>query len=296
MRASGLPLRPRRPTSRELFTSTASTCSRPPDRACSSISSSPCRTSRPVRFLLLASVHLPLRQLASQGQFLPDLAFRLSAVRFSIPPLRDHREDIAPIVQALLDRICTRYRQPAAVLASGSLPRLLQHSWPGNVRELACTLESAILESKTGVIRPHDLVLDPPPSPLALAPPAYASSAYPNPAYPNPAFSNSAFPSSPSSAFPLSTHSAQRGLPLTELTAQELTLNAAIHRHIQYVLELNRGNKLRTARQLDISRSTLYRILAGEALASVPSSSVPSSSVLDQTNLDEATTSEPDPA
>jgi transcriptional regulator of acetoin/glycerol metabolism len=45
-----------------------------------------------------------------------------------------------------------------------------------------------------------------------------------------------------------------------------LKLDDAIHRHAQYVLDLNRGNKLRAARQLGISRSTLYRILGNEAL------------------------------
>jgi DNA-binding protein Fis len=39
-----------------------------------------------------------------------------------------------------------------------------------------------------------------------------------------------------------------------------------IHQHVQYVLDLNRGNKLRTAGQLGISRSTLYRILGNEAI------------------------------
>ncbi|MGH9561556.1 MAG: helix-turn-helix domain-containing protein, partial [Terracidiphilus sp.] len=44
----------------------------------------------------------------------------------------------------------------------------------------------------------------------------------------------------------------------------DLSLDAVIRRHVQYVLDLNRGNKLRSARQLQISRSTLYRILANE--------------------------------
>ncbi len=47
---------------------------------------------------------------------------------------------------------------------------------------------------------------------------------------------------------------------------EELSLDAVIHRHVQYVLDLNHGNKLRTARQLGISRSTLYRILGNEAV------------------------------
>ena len=45
-----------------------------------------------------------------------------------------------------------------------------------------------------------------------------------------------------------------------------LSLDAVIRHHVQYVLDLNRGNKLRAARQLAISRSTLYRILGNESL------------------------------
>ena len=188
--------------------------------------------ARALRFLLLVSTHCSLRQLASQGHFLPDLAFRLTAVRFPLPPLRDHREDIAPIAQALIERICRRYQQPTAVLAPGALPRLLQHAWPGNVRELASILESAILDSTTGVIRPANLNLDFPANHPSDMPHEIAPS-------PTPA-----------------SHASQ--------VSDDMTLNAVVHRHIQLVLELNRGNKLRAARQLGISRSTLYRILAGE--------------------------------
>jgi two-component system response regulator AtoC len=183
-------------------------------------------TERLPRFLLLVSTHQSLRQLAAQGDFLPDLAFRLTAVRFPIPPLRDHREDIAPIAQALIDRICRRYHQSTAVLASGTLPRLLQHTWPGNVRELASVLESAILDSTTGIIRPASLQLDPPAA-VRLEP------------------------------YPAVTPQASG--------QEDLSLDAVILRHIQYVLDLNRGNKLRAARQLGISRSTLYRLLSGDS-------------------------------
>jgi two-component system response regulator AtoC len=196
---------------------------------------------QPPRFLLLVSAHATLRQLAGQGIFLPDLAFRLTGVRFSIPPLREHREDIAPIAQAHIDRICRRYQQPTAVLAQGTLPRLLQHGWPGNVRELASVLESAILDSTTGILRPGDLALHIPISPTS--PISRDGTAAP-PASPN-----------PSSL-------------LTELP-DDLTLDAAIRRHIQLVLELHRGNKLRAARQLGISRSTLYRLLSGASIAPV---------------------------
>ncbi len=178
------------------------------------------RSSAPV--MLVASSQSSLRQLAGQGQMLPDLAFRLTAVRFAIPPLRMRREDIAPIAQALLDQICTRYQHRPMALSSSALGRLLLHAWPGNVREMASVLEGALLEAVNDVIRPEDLPLqserDAPPA----APPA--------------------------------------------MRPTGLTLDDVIHRHVQYVLDLNHGNKLRTARQLRISRSTLYRILGNEVI------------------------------
>lgn len=179
----------------------------------------------PGRAVLLASSQTSLRQMAGQGLLLPDLAFRLSAIRFLIPPLRQRREDIAPLAQFLLDRLCHRYQQRPLVLGPGTLARLLQHNWPGNVRELASVLEGALLEASNGVIRPSDLALpDPDEAPLSVHP---ESSALARPA--------------------------------------ELALDAVIRKHVQYVLELNRGNKLRAARQLQISRSTLYRILENES-------------------------------
>lgn len=178
---------------------------------------------RPVgRGIILASSQGSLRQMASQGLLLPDLAYRLTAVRFAVPPLRQRREDIAPLAQAVLERLCTRYQHRPVSLGPGSLARLLQHSWPGNVRELSSVLEAALLETVDGVIRPDDLPLP---------------------------------TSSESPTVIRATHQ-------TEI----LELDAVIRRHVQYVLDLNRGNKLRAARQLGISRSTLYRILGNEGV------------------------------
>jgi DNA-binding NtrC family response regulator len=179
----------------------------------------------PGRAVVLASSQTSLRQMAGQGLLLPDLAFRLSAVRFAIPPLRMRREDIAPLAQSLLERICVRYRQRPVTFGPGALARLLQHAWPGNVRELASVLETALLEASNGVIRPEDLNL-----PSGNESPAPVAEPAVNP--------------------------------------NNLSLDAIIHQHVQYVLDLNHGNKLRASRQLQISRSTLYRILANETILS----------------------------
>lgn len=180
----------------------------------------------PGRAVVVASSQTSLRHMSGQGLLLPDLAFRLTAIRFSIPPLRQRREDIAPLAQFLLDRLCRRYQQRPLMFAPGALARLLQHSWPGNVRELAGVLEAALLESANGVIRSSDLAL---PDPSEAPPPQRSGIA----SVPRPG---------------------------------DLALDAMIRQHVQYVLDLNRGNKLRAARQLQISRSTLYRILGNESL------------------------------
>ncbi len=206
----------------------------------------------PGRAVLLASSQTSLRQMAGQGLLLPDLAFRLTAIRFAIPPLRQRREDIAPIAQFLLDRICARYQQRPVVLGPGTLARLLQHAWPGNVRELAGILENALLQADNGVIRTSDLAL-PDGLQSAFDVPFTANSAG------NPLANNMTNPwSNPSvgAATMLDPQSSSR--------AADLSLDAVIRHHVQFVLDLNRGNKLRTARQLAISRSTLYRILANE--------------------------------
>lgn len=176
------------------------------------------------RAMVVASSQTPLRQMAGQGLLMPDLAFRLTAVRFGVPPLRQRKEDIAPLAQALLERICARYQQRPVVLGPGALARLLQHHWPGNIRELSSVLEAALLEAENGIIRAEDLLI---------------------PGYSEP-----------------------RAESMQPLPTENLQLDTMIHRHVQYVLDLNHGNKLRSARQLGISRSTLYRILGNESVLS----------------------------
>ena len=176
----------------------------------------------PGRAVLLASAQTSLRQMAGQGLLLPDLAFRLTAVRFAVPPLRQRKEDIAVLAQALLERICARYQQRPVLLGAGALARLLEHNWPGNVRELASVLETALLEAANGVIVPSDLAL--------------------------------------------ATGSRMGCETLPEQRTENLSMDATIRHHVRYVLDLNHGNKLRAAKQLCISRSTLYRILGNESV------------------------------
>ena len=79
----------------------------------------------PGRAVLLASSQSSLRQMVGQGLLMPDLAYRLTTIRFGVSPLRQRREAIAPLAQALLDRLCARYQQRPVSMGPGALARLL---------------------------------------------------------------------------------------------------------------------------------------------------------------------------
>ena len=187
--------------------------------------------------------------MAGQGLLLPDLAFRLTAIRFAIPPLRQRREDIAPLAQFLLDRLCVRYQQRPVALGPGTLARLLQHTWPGDRRSARASLKMPCSKPITASSAPSTL-----PCPTG-----------PQPFFDLQSGANSPLGSSARSGANYGASGFESNFdPKAAALAADLSLDTVIRRHVQYVLDLNRGNKLRTARQLQISRSTLYRILANE--------------------------------
>ena len=82
-----------------------------------------------------------LRELVAEGGFRPDLYYRLSVVRVVLPPLRERREDLAPIVREMLR--LRGMNEPGAV-DGANLERLVVHDWPGNVRELRNAIDRAL--------------------------------------------------------------------------------------------------------------------------------------------------------
>jgi transcriptional regulator with PAS, ATPase and Fis domain len=89
---------------------------------------------------IVAASRLSLEARVAEGAFRPDLYYRLSVVRVTLPALRARREDIAPIVAELL-----RHRGvDAGELEGSNLDLLMAHAWPGNVRELRNVVERAL--------------------------------------------------------------------------------------------------------------------------------------------------------
>lgn len=170
---------------------------------------------------LVAGSVQSLRRLAATGAFRSDLAGHLTAIRFSIPPLRERREDI-PLLAALFLRFWIQQRgKMLRGFAPGALARLTAYAWPGNVRELQMVVAGAALECPGQWIRPIDI--------------------------PSLQGSDSASPVSLAAE--------------AETSVDDPNLDRAILRHIAHVLARVNGNKVRASRLLGISRSTLYRLL-----------------------------------
>ncbi|HSK03741.1 MAG TPA: sigma 54-interacting transcriptional regulator [Kofleriaceae bacterium] len=89
---------------------------------------------------VIAATRKDLRSEVEKGKFREDLYFRLNVVPITAPPLRDRREDIPLLVNAMLARL-----SPNAIeLTEGTRAALMAHDWPGNVRELRNVIERAL--------------------------------------------------------------------------------------------------------------------------------------------------------
>ncbi len=98
-------------------------------------------------FRLLAATHRNLEAMIKEGRFREDLYYRMAAMKIHIPPLRERKEDILPIVQDLLRRENQRSGKEFKGLSPDFVETVLQYSWPGNVRELVHAVQHALTAS-----------------------------------------------------------------------------------------------------------------------------------------------------
>lgn len=106
---------------------------------------------------LIAASNVDLEEAVKAGQFRRDLFYRLKVVHIPIPPLRERRESILPLVQHFLHEFSAKYGKDPCVLTREALARLTDYPWPGNVRELRNVIESVVLLSATKQIGLADL-------------------------------------------------------------------------------------------------------------------------------------------
>jgi two-component system response regulator HydG len=131
--------------------------------------------ARTVDVRLVAATHQDLEQRIREGRFREDLFYRLNVVPLRVPPLRERREDIPPLVEHFLAQ--ARKRTPRARVARVSaevLSALVAFGWPGNVRELENLVERLVVlgnqeEVDLALLRQHAPSIDTEPHPLDAA-------------------------------------------------------------------------------------------------------------------------------
>ena len=99
---------------------------------------------------VIASTNRDLAAEVREGRFREDLFFRLNVISLRIPPLRERREDIPPLVLSLLERAASKSNRRPPSLADEALAVLATYAWPGNVRQLENELERLALLSEEG--------------------------------------------------------------------------------------------------------------------------------------------------
>jgi len=170
---------------------------------------------------VIAATNRDLEAAQKEGKFRKDLYFRLNVVTLHLPPLRERRSDIPPLVHYFLDRFAP---DTPITISPAAMKCMLQYDWPGNVRELENCIERAVALGTQEMVDVHDL------------PPAVHQQ-----------------PEETAIAAPVTV---QQALPESNTDLEELERDT-----IQRVFEQVQGDKARARRMLGISRATLYRKL-----------------------------------
>ena len=106
---------------------------------------------------VVAATNRDLRTAVDAGTFREDLYFRLGAFIITVPPLRDRREDIPPLVHNFLTRAASRMKKDVSSVSADAMTALMNYRWPGNVRELEHAVERAVILANNPNIRVRDL-------------------------------------------------------------------------------------------------------------------------------------------
>ena len=198
---------------------------------------------RVVDVRVIAATHRDLPWEVAEGRFREDLYHRLNVVQIDLPSLRERREDIGLLASYFLERASARVGKPGLAFSTEATQLLEGYDYPGNVRELENAIEHAVVVADGPRIRAADL-------PAAIrSPRLLATGATP---------AAEAQRGRPPEAGHRSDGAASRAYEDARAT---WSLAEVEKEHIQRVLARHRGNATAAARQLGLSRTTLWRKL-----------------------------------
>lgn len=189
---------------------------------------------------VVTATNRDLEDAVRNGDFRRDLFFRLQVIEVTVPPLREHPEDVPAIAQHFVQKFSRQSHRRIRGLSTAAVKKLQAHDWPGNVRELRNVVERAVILAEDEVLGPEDLVL----TRLKLDEPQPMRG-----------------PAPQDDTAPVDT----KVDPLQDLFGsfiqQELSLDEMDRLYIQAVLDDCDWNKSKAARLLQIERTTLDRRL-----------------------------------
>ncbi|MED4730575.1 sigma 54-interacting transcriptional regulator [Aneurinibacillus migulanus] len=181
-----------------------------------------------IDFRIIAATNRDLQELMKEGKFREDLYYRLNVVSLHIPPLRERKEDIIELTHYFLNDFSLSYQRPIHEFPPEVIHELLRYDWPGNIRELRNIVERLIVFATDGVIKREYL-------PFST--------------------NGISFENTPKIASNVRKESDVTILPLQEEMDQHEK------KVIEKALKILDGNKLECAKQLGITRATLYNRL-----------------------------------
>jgi len=112
-----------------------------------------------VNVRIIAATHRDLEAAVREEGFRQDLYYRLQVIPIFLPPLRERREDIPPLLDHFLRKVCEREGKEISGVSPEARHFLLTYDYPGNVRELENIIERAVVLSRKGIIGLEDLPL-----------------------------------------------------------------------------------------------------------------------------------------
>ncbi len=109
---------------------------------------------------ILSATHKDLSEMVETEKFRRDLYYRINVIEIHVPPLRERRDDVPPLVEHLLLQIANRSGEAPVVLSKQALHKLQAYSFPGNIRELENILERALTLAEGDLINLEDMLLN----------------------------------------------------------------------------------------------------------------------------------------
>jgi two-component system NtrC family response regulator len=109
---------------------------------------------------VIAATNRNLEEAIQKGTFREDLYYRLNVVTVSLPPLRERKEDIPPLIEHFLKKYSRENQKPVVSLSKEAKDLLMNYHYPGNIRELENIMERAVVLSRGDSITTQDLPLN----------------------------------------------------------------------------------------------------------------------------------------